>query len=306
MMPLYPRWILSQLAPSNAGKIHRFLRVGSARLHERHGSNYIVVRHSPDWLSFDPESSRAFCLKLGMPETQVIDFVSLWDNSVGIDYRQFRFRVKQIAQQNLAKVEGGRIIDDAEFHALALAGKVPPDALAVFVDDDDWLAPDLFVRLRVLRTAGGDGFRWGSVRLGRDFNLSLDANANFELQPTLTLRPIDQSSIYTNNYAVSGIVVRRLGVEAICEAFGASTQLHRGGFAPHTVAQYLSCTNKHPASTVAAYLLLDSEDFRRDPRADIRRWAEGVMNAPLPVDLAWIAAPRKQLTTLLVKAARAR
>jgi hypothetical protein len=187
---------------------------------------------------------------------------------------------------------------------LALAGKVPPDALVVFVDDDDWLAPHLFARLREFASvrAGVDGFRWGMVRFGRAVYTS-DADANFASHPTVTLRPIDQT-IYTNSYAVRGIVVERLGVDAVCECLDAQAQYDAGRFAPATVAQYLSCTNKHPASTMAAHHLLGSGEFRRDLRADIRRWVEGVMAVPLPVDLAWMEAPRDQLAALLTDAAR--
>jgi len=286
-------------------RIRGFLRSGFARSDKRCSTNFIVVRHSPDWLSFDPESSRAFCVKLNVPETLVIDFMAFWNAVVAVDYRQFRFRLKEIAQQTLVSVEHAKIISDADLRALALAGKMPPDALAVFVDDDDWLAPHLFARLREFASvgAGVDGFRWGMVRLGRDL-YTLDADANFALHPTVTLRPIDQTTIFTNNYAVRGIVVERLGVDAVCECDDAQTQYNAGRFAPTTVAEYLSCTNKHPASTMAAHHLLGSEGFRRDLRADIRRWTEGVMAVPLPVDLAWMEAPRDQLAALLTDAAR--
>jgi hypothetical protein len=304
MMQRYPERFFSRVWPSNANRIRDFLRVGSVRPDERCGGNYIVVRHSPDWLSFDPESSRALCVKCGMPETLVIDIMAVWDAAVAVDFRQFRLRLKEIAQQTLLRVEGGRIIDDAAFRALALAGDVPADALVVFIDDDDWLAPHLFTRLRELTAAaaGDAGFKWGPARLGRDFNWSLDADANFALRPTITLRPIDR--IYTNNYAVSSAALRRLGIDAVCEAFSAQVQFESGRFKPDTVAQYLSCIIRHPASPTVASVLLGSEDFRRDPRADISRWSEGVMGAPLPVDLAWMASPRDQLAALLADAAR--
>jgi hypothetical protein len=286
-------------------RIRDFLRSNFALSSERCGTNFIVVRHSPDWSSFDPESSRAFCVKLNLPETLIIDFMTFWNAAVAIDYRQFRFRIKEIAQQTLIGVEYAQIISDADLRVLALAGKVPPDALVAFVDDDDWLAPHLFARLREFAPAGAvvDGFRWGVVRLGRDL-YTLDADANFALHPTVTLRPIDQT-IYTNSYAVRGIALERLGVEAVCEHIDAQAQYDAGRFAPATVAEYLACTNKHPASTMAAHHLLGSKDFRRDLRADIRRWVEGVMAAPLPVDLAWMEAPRDQLAALLTDAARA-
>jgi hypothetical protein len=286
-------------------RIRDFLRTGFARSDKRCGTNFIVVRHSPDWLSFDPEISRAFCVERNLPEMLIIDFMAVWDAEIAVDYRQFRFRIKEIARQTLVRVEHARIISDGDLRALVLAGKVPPDALVVFIDDDDWLAPHLFARLREFATvgAGVDGFRWGSVRLGRP-GYGLDADANFASRPTVTLRQIDQRTISTNGYAVSGTALRRLGVDALCEVFDASAQYDAGRFAPATVAEYLSCANKHPAHTMAARALLGSEEYRRDPRADIKRWAEGIMVVPLPVDLAWMAAPRDQLVALLADAAR--
>jgi hypothetical protein len=179
-------------------RIRDFLRARFARSDKRRGTNFIVVRHSPDWLSFDPGVSRAFCVQRNLPETLVIDFMAVWDGAVAVDYRQFRFRIKEIAQQTLVSVKHAQIISDAALRALALAGKVPPDALVVFVDDDDWLAPHLFARLREFASvgAGVDGFRWGSVRLGRP-GYTLDADANFALRATVTLRQIDQVTIYT-------------------------------------------------------------------------------------------------------------
>ena len=145
-------------------RIRNFLCSGFTRSDKRRGTNFIVVRHSPDWLSFDPEASRAFCVKCNLPEALIIDFMALWDAAVAVDYRQFRFRVKEIAQQNLASVEHAQIISDADLRAMALAGKVACDALVVFVDDDDWLAPHLFARLRI--RLGGRRCRWFQMGLG--------------------------------------------------------------------------------------------------------------------------------------------
>jgi hypothetical protein len=132
----------------------------------------------------------------------------------------------------------------------------------------------------------------------------LDADANFASRPTVTLRQIDQRTIYTNGYAVNGTALRRLGVDALCECFDANAQYDAGRFAPATVAEYLSCANKHPAHTMAARSLLGSEEYRRGLRTDIKRCAESIMAVPLPVDLPWMATPRDQLVALLADAAQ--
>jgi hypothetical protein len=76
-------------------RIRDFLRSNFVLSSEQCGTNFTVVRHSPDWSSFDPESSRALCVKLNLPETHMIDFMAFWNAAVAIDYRQFRFRIKK-------------------------------------------------------------------------------------------------------------------------------------------------------------------------------------------------------------------
>jgi hypothetical protein len=71
--------------------IRNFLRAGFAPWDKQNGGNYIVIRHSPDWLSFDLEASRAFCISVGAPETLIIGFVAVWDAMVGLDYRRSRY-----------------------------------------------------------------------------------------------------------------------------------------------------------------------------------------------------------------------
>jgi hypothetical protein len=82
---------LSRVAPPNTMKrIRDYLRSSFVRSNKRAGTNFIVVRHSPDWLSIDPESSRAFCVKLNVPETLIIDFMAFWNAAVAVDFHRCR------------------------------------------------------------------------------------------------------------------------------------------------------------------------------------------------------------------------
>ena len=101
--------------------------------------NYIVVRASPDWLSFELNSSRAFCKRNGLPETTVIDFATLWDATFAIGYRQIRDSIKKVSLDNFASVRSAQVINHEAFRNDTFGN----DALIVFVDDDDWLAPGL-------------------------------------------------------------------------------------------------------------------------------------------------------------------
>jgi len=255
--------------------------------------NYIVLRNSPDWLTFDAESSRDFCRRCRLPETLVIDFIDLWDRTFAVDYRHFRHAMKQIAMENLAAVERARIAQHDEFRARDVA----PDTLLAFADDDDWMAPGMFARLGAEGEAQ-DGFKWGSARIGREFDESGAAGP-----VGLTLRPID-GVIYTNNYAVTAAAVSRLGFDELCWQEPAQQAFSAGLYSPRTVADYLSCTVRHPASTLSARFLLGSERFRQDPAGVIRVYAEGLERLVLPREFAWMGKPLIRLTALLVETLR--
>jgi len=74
------------------------------------GRQFIVVQASPDWHSFDVELSRNFCRRVSLPETTVVDFVDLWDRTLQVGYRDFRFRTKEIAGSTLAAVANARVV----------------------------------------------------------------------------------------------------------------------------------------------------------------------------------------------------
>jgi hypothetical protein len=257
--------------------------------------NYIVLRQSPDWLSFDPENSRPFCLQMGFPETTVIDFITIWDASLPIGYREFRHALKAIALKNFAAVKGSSLVDFLTLEERLL----PEDALVTFVDDDDWFAPNLFERL--LEKPSGDGFKWGSVALGF-FSHTLHEQG---LGGLLTMRKLD-NVIYTNNYVVSGQCLARLGSDVMLQHGNAQEALSAHRFLPVTINEYLSCANKHPASTVAARFFLTSEDFRRDPRAEIERFAQRLAAVTLTEaeGIGWIGPALEDFKNLLAEAIR--
>jgi len=77
--------------------------------------------------------------------------VALWDATFTMPYRVFRGRVREIARENLALVEGARCSSWEE---------IPDGALVLPCDDDDWFRPD--VAEVVSRSAGDGGVRWRS------------------------------------------------------------------------------------------------------------------------------------------------
>jgi hypothetical protein len=251
--------------------------------------NYVVLRNSPNWLSYDDQQSREFCARFELPENTILDFISIWDAALDVDYRHFRHVMKDTAVANFRQVHGSIFLEHADFRAIM----PEPDDLVVFVDDDDWLAPDLF---KCLRDASGndDGAKWGSIRVGPVFSHSPATQTH----GVLYARPLDQV-LYTNNYAITGRALMRVGVEQLFEHRDAQRQFDVGAYSPKTVPQYLSAANKHPCSTMAALFFLDFEPFRRDPRAEISRFADALAQSSSEPNTPWIAEPVRKLHRLV-------
>lgn len=77
--------------------------------------------------------------------------VATWNATFTLPYHRFRQRLKEIAASNLARIADARVAPLAD---------VPPGALIVPVDDDDWFAPDLVHRLMPAVDAQADGSTW--------------------------------------------------------------------------------------------------------------------------------------------------
>ena len=77
--------------------------------------------------------------------------VELWNESFDLRYAAFRVRLAQIAQENWSRVANAQ---------LSRRDEVPPGALLVPVDDDDWFAPDLAHHLLAEPMARFQGLHW--------------------------------------------------------------------------------------------------------------------------------------------------
>jgi hypothetical protein len=88
--------------------------------------------------------------------------VALWDATFAMPYRVFRSRVRAIARESLAGVEGAPCVRWEE---------IPEGALVVPVDDDDWFRPDLASVLERELRPGIGGLRWTSSFLEVPINL---------------------------------------------------------------------------------------------------------------------------------------
>lgn len=256
-------------------------------------NNLLVLRGSPDWATFDLERSRGFLRALRLPEQLVIDFAALWARNFKVDYRDVRARMKAIAVQTFRAVRHASLLRHEDWE-----GNGPPDGWIAFVDDDDWMAPELFDGLSP-PTAAQDGVRWGSLRLGRVFT------ADGYGVPIIQKRALDRV-VYTNNYAVSARAVARLERASLFEHDRAQTSFDRPDFAATASPHYLSCAVKHPCCTMSINYLMSQDDFRSDPRREIAAFMDHLHAMPLDGMDAWLKSPFMQFREVMADAARPR
>lgn len=255
--------------------------------------NLLILRASPDWATFDLGRSREFLRGLRLPEDLIVEFAALWQRHFKVDYRDVRAQLKAIALDTFNTVRQASLVRHQDWDGSAAA-----DARIAFVDDDDWMAPDLFERLPA-PVANEDGIRWGSLRLGRVFGPDGYAVA------VIQRRPLDRI-IYTNNYAVTPAALRRLSRAALFEHDAGQRSFDRSDFVFATAHHYLSCAVKHPCCTMSVNYLMSQPGFRDDPRPEMANFMVAV-DAMRPEDMdAWLWKPFSQFRGVMAEALRPR
>jgi len=249
--------------------------------------NYIILRSSPDWLQFDMEDSREFLRQRHFPEEIVIRFADRADRLFAMSYRMVRHQMKQITLDTIAHARDCRLVSS---EGLRNPGD---DDVIVFMDDDDWVAPDLFGVLRSTARPG-DGYAWGSIRLG----LTL---AGMKAGNQAILKRKLDDILYTNNYAVTGRALKRLGMPALLENPEARQALHSGQFNPTLVPAYLSCANKHPWCTMVIQKNLECRDFFLNLRIMVETYSAILAKIELDADALWIARYLHGLQSLVAR-----
>lgn len=234
----------------------------------------IVLRPSPDWPRFDLAESRAFLAGVGFDPNLVMDFAGIWDRTFTRDYRWVREAVKQLSLRSYRAVAGAELVLLAEFDPATCEAE---DRI-LFADDDDWLAPELFAQLP---RAEHDGYRWGSLRVGLDFDPTAPG------AQACARRPLGDI-VYTNNYALSGRGLNHAGLGAVDEHTRAQQVFRQASFHVHDSARYLSCAVKHPCSTVAVRAEMGA-GFREAPVEALDRFWQALAAATAPLEGAWLA-----------------
>jgi len=211
-----------------------------------HRSVFIALRQSPDWKSLTyadfEKQTVEFCRLIMRPTDFTWRVVKLWDDTFSASFFATRQRMKEIAQANLAAIVDVRIVHSARLAEI----KVQAQDIVCFVDDDDWFHPNLGSPLRQMDLEDVDAVFWDHCFFGREEGAGL------------MVQPASSSLVYTNNYAVTGSCLSKLGIEAVEQHWIATESLKNTRF-QHIPGNW-GMTNKHPASTVMLEKVL-ADDF---------------------------------------------
>jgi hypothetical protein len=92
--------------------------------------------------------SKKFCKLWGKPEDTVWNYFHLWNRTFQIDYRNVRQQLKTISLENIQQSQ------QIEFIPYQHYLNIPPRAgYYIFLDDDDWVDPDISLNLHDKLTA---------------------------------------------------------------------------------------------------------------------------------------------------------
>lgn len=244
---------------------------------------FIVIRKSPNWLTYDSEMSRQFCRENNFPETLIIEYIDIWDRILKVDYRQFRHALQAIAKENFSRVLNSETVSYQDML------DIDANDLVAFTDDDDWFAPDLFSN-----RGNVHGLKWSSIRIGRIFS----ADFAYGTEAPFSFRP-PSSTIYTNTYYVTGQIIRVLGIDSLFEHTSADRAFYNKSFRPQETVNYLSCANKSPASALSALFLMSFRPFIESPEAEFLKLRDHIEMLETPNDFQWLRTPIEEYKKLI-------
>lgn len=197
----------------------------------------IVQRQTLDWGTMSParyrELSVPFCRLWGRPDDYMTRLAALWDETFAYGYFRVRETLKAQASQHALGLPGTRFIRFDGYR------NIPGDGSAyVFVDDDDWLSPELGPVLANSALQAHDAGIWKACTLGAprsEYPLFFwGANGR----------------CMTNNYAVTGHWLQGLRrLPEVCQHGNAEKCLP--GLDALPIDAWLSITNKSPCSSVS-------------------------------------------------------
>jgi len=287
-------------------------------------SALILRRHAPDWASAAAEYTRSGRfdasrllprdLPHGFPR-DVARRIDFWNQEFDVDYFSCRARLAEISLRSCLAVQDAEVVAVGDVREASRKLRSGRYKLCLFVDDDDWFAPNVVSALRGSVLAA-DVIRWcAPIFRGALVQRSVPTRFprwSFRLQRYFFRRGgatrrllnlwnsrkdrdgLDRESInflvQTNNYAITNSFLSKGGeLAAVIDHVRASEHLLHTDFSIASLpGPVLSLTNKHPCAVTqlpALHGAADSTCFR--DRVE-RFLAEGEQQ-DLPEAFQWAA-----------------
>lgn len=197
----------------------------------------LVQRQTLPWAEmtaarFKDESAQ-FCRMWGKRDDFVYDLMLLWNRTFELDYFQVRARLKSIAEQRQLNIPGVQFVPFEGYSNIPLGG-----AFYLFVDDDDWMSPDIAHYLLQEELLAYDGLVWPVASIGAP--RGADA---IRIQGR-------GGKCMTNNYAVNGQWLDSLRRLDEVRQHARANRTFRELTNKRVLPQLLGVTNKSPCSSV--------------------------------------------------------
>jgi len=209
----------------------------------------IVQRQTLDWQHMDEAAyqtaSIPFCRLWERPDDYMVDIVRLWNNTFAISYFETRHRLKQLATEHNQCIGGTRFIAYEHYRNVPLGNGYA----YVFIDDDDWLSPQLASALAATDLYQHDAGIWKGCTLGSP-----------KSEHPLFFWGLNGRCM-TNNYVVTSRWIQSAEtLQQACKHSEAEKTVP--ALDTLLIDEWLSITNKAPCSSVS---LENSLQNKRDP-----------------------------------------
>ncbi len=198
---------------------------------------FVVQRQTLDWSTMTVETFRSvsedFCRLWGKPADYVFRLMQLWNQTFALDYFQTRAALKNIALLNITE-------SDAQFIPYQNYNNIPDSkGFYIFLDDDDWVSPDIATVLSAQSPETEQALLWRTVSVGSP-----------QQEHPVFVWGLNGRCM-TNNYAVSGVWLDHLQKISQVAQHAAAEKTLANFAAVKQLDAALTVSNKSPCSSVS-------------------------------------------------------
>jgi hypothetical protein len=282
----------------------------------------IVVRNAPDWSKsanlwltqkkIDPRLFLPDPLPASFPKN-VQELIEVWNRNFNIDFFSIRLRIKQLSYDQFGKMSADTVITQSEFESDL--ENWTSNSILFFTDDDDFAHPNLFEKTRRLVGHSNLCIRWSSISLSKEIEnrrveqifprLRPWVQYQAELRPNKFgfLKPLVESKanipgvknalvyfpLHTNNYLMYFTDKSRLRVQNFIDHVSASKIIWQSPIKVESLErEWLSFTNKHPASISAFGLMIKGANNDDEIKSRMANYIASHQSLVIPDSLSWI------------------